>query len=230
MERKKGILALQSLIPYLNKKFLYHLMWQVKATDLKKNNELFNELDKKYNEMLELAKSIIKAEYLYQAFYIQRYENNFIICHDTGEIGVSTGKYEKKNLLDAFPKIIEDKDTIFFQIVTIGKKAVDKATELKNNGYYSEYFYWHGFCATLTETLADYVNNIIKIELKKYFFNDVVDTKRFSFGYQALPNLSEQEKIVQLLKSDLIGVEMIEQSMLYPEYTTCALVLPYVCK
>ena len=47
---------------------------------------------------------------------------------------------------------------------------------------------------------------------------------RYSFGYPACPDLTEQTKVVQLLEPSRIGVELSEEFQLHPEQSTSALV------
>jgi cobalamin-dependent methionine synthase I len=172
----KSSCSVKDLESYINKKFLYHTMWQIKVDSLK---ELETELDTKYKQMLRWAEDIAEPVYIYGYF-----------------------------------------NEITAQVVTIGERAVEKAHQLKENGEYQDYFYWHGFCATLTEALAEYVHAKIRVELGL----GATEGKRLSYGYEALPDILEQKKILDLLEAQEIGIEMTDSGMLEPEYSTCALV------
>jgi len=126
------------------------------------------------------------------------------------------------------------RDIIAFQVVTLGDKPVQKAHDLKEKGEYQDYFYWHGFCAAMTEALAARVHSMVGLflgvenaheqSIEKDLRMEFVG-KRLSFGYEALPNILEQGKILKLLNADEIGLTMTESGMLEPEYSTCAMVL-----
>jgi cobalamin-dependent methionine synthase I len=107
--------------------------------------------------------------------------------------------------------------SIFYQVVSLGEKAVEISKDFNNRDEYSDYFYWHGFCAALTEATAEYVHNIIKKDYPTM-------KKRLSWGYPALPDITEQIDIIKLLKAEEIGVSTTESGMLSPEYSTCAMV------
>ncbi|MEP7085595.1 MAG: vitamin B12 dependent-methionine synthase activation domain-containing protein, partial [Betaproteobacteria bacterium] len=47
---------------------------------------------------------------------------------------------------------------------------------------------------------------------------------RYSFGYPAVPNLSDQRKILELLGAERIGVVMGDEDQLWPEDSTSALI------
>jgi len=191
-----------SILPHLNTRFLYHTMWQIKAEALATDPELQLEFEQKTSQMVKIAKSVVKPKYKYALFQAEAHENTINVAG----ISITTG----------YPMEISN-NTVAFQIVTLGSDAVTKATQLKDNGEYADYFYWHGFCAALTEALAEAVHSIIRSE-------NAGLCKRLSFGYEALPNILEQREVLRLLGADEIGVTMTESGMLVPEYSTCAIV------
>ena len=187
-------IAISSFFPYLNPKFLYHVLWQIKTDALSKDPELQTELHEKYEQMLTWAKDYTEPAFVYQ--------------------------------------LVSDKEAYF--VVTIGQKAVDKAHELNENGEYSDYFFWHGFCASLTEALAAKVHAKIRVEFgwekeeeqtPEQEFKQEYKGKRLSYGYEALPDLNEQKEVLLRLKAEEIGVTATESGMLEPEYSTCAKVI-----
>jgi 5-methyltetrahydrofolate--homocysteine methyltransferase len=48
---------------------------------------------------------------------------------------------------------------------------------------------------------------------------------RYSFGYPACPDLSQQIELMQLLEPDKIGVSISEEFQLHPEQSTSSIVL-----
>ena len=190
------------LFSYLNKKFLYHALWQVSPQALSTEPVLVAELEKKLEQMKDWTRQIIcpvhknicvEAEFKEDKIYIKKEgEILFVITH----------------------KIPQKSKEITFQIVSLGHEAVDKAIELKENHEYMDYFYWHGFCGALTEALAEMVHTQI-----------IPCAKRYSFGYEALPEIMEQNNVLKLLNAEEIGVKMTESGMIEPEYSTCAVII-----
>jgi len=207
------------VLPFLNKKFLYHTLWQIKAEALATNSELQKEIASKTSQMIEWAEDIVQIQYRYGIFTAQIDNNQLFV----DEIVIKTG----------YPFVLTN-NTVGLQIVTLGQGAVDFATNLKQNGEYADYFYWHGFCAALTEALAACVHALIRVEMgletidmqsPEKEFRGEYPGKRLSFGYSALPDILCQRDVLGLLCADEIGVSMTDSGMLEPEYSTCAVVL-----
>jgi 5-methyltetrahydrofolate--homocysteine methyltransferase len=105
---------------------------------------------------------------------------------------------------------------------------------LFNNHHYQEYLYWHGLNAEAAEGLAEYIHQRIRAELG-FAHEDARDIaemikqkyrgSRYSFGYPACPNLADQDKILMLLEAERIGVVLGEESQLWPEESTSAIVV-----
>jgi len=207
------------VLPYLNTKFLYHTLWQIKTTALSNDKDLQKELTEKTEQMSSWAEHIVEMRYKYAPFEIKVSNNSISI----GDFVINTGE-----------QLTINTDKVYFQIVTLGQRAVEHATHLKESDQYADYFYWHGFCAALCEALAAWVHAKIRIETQietsdaqspQREFHMQYPGKRLSFGYQALPNIDNQREILWLLNAQEIGVTMSESAMLIPEYSTCAMVL-----
>jgi len=245
---------IKNFTQYINKKFLYYALWQIKAKDIQNNLDLSKKIDKQYTTMLEMATAIVDPSFSYGYFYAnsdldmilidcnrtspreEEIENRAFLSENqvNNTTNIIVGKFNGFPLTDAiYARQRKIKDLLPIFAVTIGKKAVAQAQYFKNNGQYQNYFYWHGFCGALTEALAAYVHSQIRVELglekntkqtPKREFKQAYTGKRFSFGYEALPELSEQRKILNLLQAEEIGITMNFEGMLEPEYSTCALV------
>ena len=104
---------------------------------------------------------------------------------------------------------------------------------------YREYLEVHGLSVQLTEALAEFWHQRIRSELTfpdgtsaatddpqdiEKYFDLAYRGARYSFGYPACPDLTEQTKVVQLLEPSRIGVELSEEYQLHPEQSTTAIV------
>jgi 5-methyltetrahydrofolate--homocysteine methyltransferase len=76
----------------------------------------------------------------------------------------------------------------------------------------------------MAEAMADYVNNRIRCDLglgKEM-------GRRYSWGYAAIPELADHERVFQLLGvPEAIGVVLTESYQLVPEQSTAAIVVPH---
>ena len=131
-------------------------------------------------------------------------------------------------------------DVIGFTVVTMGQRVADFANELFAVNAYRDYLEVHGLSVQLTEALAEFWHQRIRSELTfpdgttaaaqdpdevEKFFDLAYRGARYSFGYPACPDLTDQTKVVELLRPDRIGVELSEEYQLHPEQSTSALVV-----
>ncbi len=125
-------------------------------------------------------------------------------------------------------------DVVAFHVVTMGN-AVSRATaKLFEENRYREYLELHGMSVQLTEALAEYWHKRIREELS-IVVDDSVDVQsildqgyrgsRYSFGYPACPDLSQQAMIMELLDVESIGVSLSEEFQLHPEQSTSAIIV-----
>jgi 5-methyltetrahydrofolate--homocysteine methyltransferase len=113
-------------------------------------------------------------------------------------------------------------DVVAFQVVSVGSGADELGAALDRRGEYSESLFVHGLAMAATEGLAEWHHQHIRRELKL----DEQRGKRYSFGYSACPELSDQGKLFALLKpQETIGVTLTSAWQLVPEASTTALVV-----
>ena len=86
----------------------------------------------------------------------------------------------------------------------------------------------------LTEALAEHWHARIREELGLHAFDastlpEILDQgyrgSRYSFGYPACPDLSQQVQLCELLEPERIGVKLSEEYMLHPEQSTSAIIV-----
>ena len=125
-------------------------------------------------------------------------------------------------------------DVIGMHCVTMGKRASAAAQELFAKNDYTEYLYLHGLGVESAEGLAELWHKRMRQELGiagedspkiKDLFTQHYRGSRYSFGYPACPDLSDQEKLFKLLQPDRIGCELTENWQIDPEQSTSAIVV-----
>ena len=112
--------------------------------------------------------------------------------------------------------------------------SVSQATaELFQKNLYREYLELHGLSVQLTEALAEHWHARIRSELgfsseDSPALDSILDQgyrgSRYSFGYPACPDLSQQIQLCELLEPSRIGVELSEEFQLHPEQSTSAII------
>jgi 5-methyltetrahydrofolate--homocysteine methyltransferase len=144
-------------------------------------------------------------------------------------------------LADFFrPEESGERDVIAFQVVTMGEEISRYTAKLFEANAYRDYLEVHGLSVQLTEALAEYWHRRVREELRfasgetaagqdpgdvEEFFKLGYRGARYSFGYGACPKIEDQDKIVDLLRPDRIGVVLSEEFQLHPEQSTSALVV-----
>ena len=128
----------------------------------------------------------------------------------------------------------DELDVVAFHIVTMGQSVSEATGELFAKNAYREYLELHGLSVQLTEALAEYWHQRIRQELSiaegdKADLGELLDQgyqgSRYSFGYPACPDLSQQVQLCQLLNPERIGVELSEEFQLHPEQSTSAIIV-----
>ena len=125
-------------------------------------------------------------------------------------------------------------DVVAFHVVTMGE-AVSRATgKLFAQNNFREYLELHGLSVQLTEALAEYWHARIRAEQgfgieDSSELDSILDQgyrgSRYSFGYPACPDLSQQIQLCELLKPERIGVKLSEEFQLHPEQSTSAIIV-----
>ena len=130
---------------------------------------------------------------------------------------------ERLCLADYFTSVESGKiDVVAFQVVTMGEAASEAMQRLQQAGNYAEAYFVHGLAVEMAEALAEYTNRVIRQELGL----EGQRGRRYSWGYQAIPDLEDHEKVLQLLPArSAIGVDLTAAYQFVPEQSTAAIVV-----
>jgi 5-methyltetrahydrofolate--homocysteine methyltransferase len=130
------------------------------------------------------------------------------------------------------PKETGHIDVFPMHAVTVGEIATDVAQKLFAANDYTNYLYFHGMAVQTAEAMAEWLHARVRRELG--FAGEDADNikdilrqryrgSRYSFGYPACPNMQDQYKQLDLLKTDRIAMYMDDSEQLYPEQSTTAI-------
>ncbi|MDP6601077.1 MAG: methionine synthase, partial [Phycisphaerales bacterium] len=126
------------------------------------------------------------------------------------------------------------RDVIGFSCVTMGAEVGRRARTLFEDDRYSEYLYLHGMGVECAEALAEYWHARMRAEIgidgdDKSTMKEIIAQgyrgSRYSFGYPACPQMSDQTKLFGLLRPDRIGCTLTENYEIVPEQSTSALIV-----
>ena len=127
-----------------------------------------------------------------------------------------------------------EKDVLGMSCVTVGDEVSKLAKELFEADRYSDYLYVHGLGVETAEALAELWHKRMRQELGivsedaskiRDLFTQKYRGSRYSFGYPACPDMSDQEKLFRLLKPERIGCELTENWQIDPEQSTSAIIV-----
>jgi len=125
-------------------------------------------------------------------------------------------------------------DVIGMHCVTMGSIASARARELFESNNYADYLYLHGLGVETAEALAEFWHKRMRQELgiagedsprTKELFTQKYRGSRYSFGYPACPNMSDQMKLFELLEPARIGCTLTENYQIDPEQSTSAIIV-----
>lgn len=126
-------------------------------------------------------------------------------------------------LADYFASVASKRmDVVAFQVVTVGEEATRRFERLQAAGEYAEAHFSHGLAVQTAEATADYLHQHIRRELG---LKDE-QGKRYSWGYPAIPELTDHKKVFSLLPAEKeLGMSLTSACQLVPEQSTAAIVL-----
>jgi 5-methyltetrahydrofolate--homocysteine methyltransferase len=126
-----------------------------------------------------------------------------------------------------------DRDYASFMLVTMGNRISERAHQLFSENRYTDYLMLHGLGVEMAEALAEMWHKRIREELGYVeedgptvtgLFRQQYRGGRYSWGYPACPDLTDNAKVAALLESERIGVSVSEGFQLHPEQTTDAII------
>ena len=239
----KGI-SLNEYAQMLDERALFLGQWGLKGKDFEfmATEEGRPRLRALLNEIQ--SKGWLNAAVSYGYFPCYSEGNDLVILHHEGE-----DKGEER-VRFTFPRQSRDRrlcladffrskdsgevDVVSFQIITMGQSISDAINDLFKQNLYREYLELHGLSVQLTEALTEMWHARTREELgfageDKKDLLEILDQgyrgSRYSFGYPACPDLSQQVQLMSLLEPEKIGVSLSEEFQLHPEQSTTSIVV-----
>ncbi|MET8232016.1 methionine synthase [Micromonospora sp. NPDC005298] len=193
-----------------------------------------------------IADQVLEAAVVYGYFPAYSEGNDLVVLDENGHAERARFSFPRQRqerrlcLADFFKPKSDQLDVVALQLVTVGQPVSEYAAKLFARNEYRDYLEVHGLSVQLTEALAEYWHRRIRAELtlpdgRPLGHDDPTDLAgllrndyrgcRYAFGYPACPDLEDRAKIVDLLGSERIGVELSEEFQLMPEQATDAIVV-----
>jgi 5-methyltetrahydrofolate--homocysteine methyltransferase len=118
------------------------------------------------------------------------------------------------------PKDSGELDVVALQAVTAGGEVTKLMAQLETDGEFAEQLFVHGLGVQTAEGLAEWLHARIRDDLGI----SRTQGRRYSWGYPAVPEQSEHEKLFRLLDAAQIGLELSGGFAVSPEQSTVAIV------
>ncbi|MEW6651053.1 MAG: vitamin B12 dependent-methionine synthase activation domain-containing protein, partial [Chloroflexota bacterium] len=229
-------MPLEAVFECLFKNELFRLSWGAKNA----HGDAWQTLELEYEQRLQqmkqeaLREGWLNPKAVYGYFPAQA-DGNELIIYEPGSVqSGSPAELTRFNfprqphgeylcLADYFAPADSGKmDVTVFQVVTVGRQAAERVERLQLQGDYSEAYFCHGLAVQTAEATAEYLHRHIRREL------GVAEGqgKRYSWGYPAIPDLADHEKVFQLLPVETeLGMILTEAYQLVPEQSTAAIII-----
>ncbi|MET8041323.1 methionine synthase [Micromonospora sp. NPDC005215] len=193
-----------------------------------------------------IADQVLEAAVVYGYFPAYSEGNDLVVLDENGHAERARFSFPRQRqerrlcLADFFKPRGDQLDVVALQLVTVGQPVSEYAAKLFARNEYRDYLEVHGLSVQLTEALAEYWHRRVRAEMtlpdgRPLGHDDPTDLAgilrndyrgcRYAFGYPACPDLEDRAKIVDLLGSERIGVELSEEFQLMPEQATDAIVV-----
>ncbi len=238
----KGM-SLDEISDYLNLTALFRNQWGFRPKDGEDDGAFKDRIRAVLREQLALAKQddLLVPQVVWGHFPAASEGNDLVIYRDeqrSAEQVRFTFPRQSADphlcIADFFrPTTSPDHDYASFMLVTMGPRVSQRTRELFEANRYSEYLLVHGLGVEMAEALAEMWHRRIREELGfasqdgptlTGLFRQQYRGGRYSWGYPACPDLSDNAKVVALLDAGRIGVTVSEGFQLHPEQTTDAIV------
>ena len=226
-------LPLEDLFRYIDRNTLYRLHWGAKNAKGEQWEQLVrDEFEPRLQHYFEETRgSDWLAPSAVYGYFPAAADGNALVVFDTEDENREIARFDFPRqeardglcLSDYFrPAGKGERDVVAFQIVTVGDTLLEKSDTLMKGGDYSEGYYLHGFGVRLAEAAAEYVNKVIRDELKLGAGRGL----RYSWGYPACPDHTQHHTLFSLLPAgEQLRMEVTEAGALVPELSTAAIVV-----
>ncbi len=231
----------ERLFDYLNKAALFRGRWGYRRGKLSKED--YAELTEK--TVLPLYQRL-KKQALTEGWLQPRVSYGFFACAGDGDrllVNAEGQQYQFSFprqaavpglcIADYFRTAEEGGDTVGFFVVSIGAELAERTKQLYESDSYHDYLMLHGLGVELTDALAEYWHEQMRIEMgiqqqsadPLAYVAQGYTGSRYGFGYPACPDLEAHRPLFALLQPEEIGVTLTESFEMVPEMSTSAIVV-----
>ncbi|MEA3362695.1 MAG: vitamin B12 dependent-methionine synthase activation domain-containing protein [Thermodesulfobacteriota bacterium] len=231
----------EKIFSYLNEAALFRGRWGYRRGKMSK--EEYTELNT--NTVLPLFQRLkdqslnegwLQPKVAYGYFDCISDGDQLLVRSDSGEKIFSFPRQDNAPGLcisDYFRNGKEGGDKVGFFVVTLGGRLAERTRQLYESDSYHDYLMLHGLGVELTDALAEYWHEKMRIEMgiqqdcrdMDAYIAQGYQGSRYGFGYPACPDLEAHGPLFELLQPEKIGVSLTESFEMVPEMSTSAIVV-----
>ena len=240
-------IPLKEIFPYINTVALFRGQWGFKRGSRTKEEfeqsledearPVFKALQESFTEDQVLSPSLIYG------WYPCGSDGNDLVVFDPEDHDRELERFEfprQRNrrhlcISDYFRDVsCDERDVLGLSCVTVGQGVSELAQRLFADDEYTQYLYVHGMGVECAEALAELWHKRMRQEIGvdgddhpniRYLFQQKYRGSRYSFGYPACPDMSDQQKLFRLLEPERIGCVLTENDQIEPEQSTSAIIV-----
>jgi 5-methyltetrahydrofolate--homocysteine methyltransferase len=228
---------------YLNLTALFRNQWGYRPEDGEDDRAFKERVSAVLREQLGQAKEddLLIPQVVWGHFPAAAEGNDLIIYTDDARTAEATRFHFPRQreapflcIADFFRSMgADERDYATFMLVTMGPRVSERCQQLFAENRYADYLMLHGLGVEMAEALAELWHRRIRAELGfadedgptlTGLFRQQYRGGRYSWGYPACPDLTDNAKVADLLEAGRIGVVVSEGFQLHPEQTTDAIV------
>jgi len=238
----KGM-SIDEISEFLNQTALFRNQWGYRPEDGEDDTAFKERVSATLREQLSIAKAedLLVPQVVWGHFPAAADGNELVVfADDARDAEVTRFVFPRQReaphlcIADFFRPIESNEhDYASFMLVTMGSRISERTHQLFTENRYNDYLMLHGLGVEMAEALAELWHRRIREELGFVdedgptltgLFRQKYRGGRYSWGYPACPDLTDNAKVAALLESERIGVSVSEGFQLHPEQTTDAIV------
>ena len=238
---------IDSFAPFVNKIALFRGQWGFKKgrqDDADYQRQIEEEVEPIYKKLLAkcVDEDILHPAVVY-GYYPCAAEGDDLVIYDHEDEEREIERFsfprqdgKKRLCVSDFYRDADsgERDVIGLFCVTMGDEVSRRAKMLFEEHRYQDYLYMHGLGVECAEALAEFWHKRMRQEMGiadqdateiRKLFTQTYRGSRYSFGYPACPDMSDQEKLFRLIQPERIGCKLTENWQIDPEQSTSAIVV-----
>jgi 5-methyltetrahydrofolate--homocysteine methyltransferase len=211
---------LKEIWKYINKKSLFVLSWGLRGSTAKESEQEHEKLFEEWKKRI-VDEGLFEPRAVYGYFKCHNKDGKLVVDHPNGQLIAFDFPRSTKSKHLCITDYFGNDDVVAFQAVTIGNKTSEIIERWNKEDRYTDAYYLHGLAVETAEAMAEWINQIIRDELK-------IGPKRglrYSWGYPSCPDVAQHSLVWKLLEPEKSGMELTELGQIIPDQSTAAIVV-----